>query len=130
VNNKGKFLNSIYRDETITLILEEAINGDFELTFIDRDTGYERKLLKKDFVIIRHKGASSNAEIETVAASSRLIAGSDWIPTRRETINFARSQPVGYGDLRGDEINLKKITITVGPADKLSGVRPDKRGQA
>jgi hypothetical protein len=50
VSNNGKFLSSLYRDETLTLIIEEAINGKFQLMFIDRNKGVECVLSRGDLI--------------------------------------------------------------------------------
>jgi hypothetical protein len=117
VSDNGKFLNSIYRDETITSIIEEAINGKFELTFIERCTGQEQKLLKKDLAAIRGIGVGRKVEIETEAPASRLVGGG-WAGQRREILSFGRRQKVGYADLRVNEIFLEQIRRVFGNADK------------
>jgi hypothetical protein len=118
VSNNGKFLSSLYRNETLTLIIEEAINRKFELTFIDRDKDIERVLSRSDLSAIRDKGFSKKAEVEIEAPSSRLIAGNDWLLARREIVSFGCRQMVGYSDLRADEKNLSLIEQSIGSADK------------
>ncbi|MBA3661028.1 MAG: hypothetical protein H0W64_04850 [Gammaproteobacteria bacterium] len=118
MSNDAKFLSSLYRDETITSIIEEAINGKFQLTFIDRDKDIERVLSRGDLSAIRDKGFSKKAEVEIEAPSSRLIAGNDWLVARREIVSFGRRQNVGYSDLRADEKNLSLIEQSVGCENK------------
>lgn len=118
MSNNGKFLSSLYRNETLTLIIEEAINRKFELTFIDRDKNIERVLSKGDLSAFRDKGFSKKAEVEIEAPSSRLIAGNDWLLARREIVSFGCRQMVGYSDLRADEKNLSLIEQSIGGADK------------
>lgn len=118
MNYNGKFLSSTYRNETITAIVEEAINGKFQITFIVDGTGEDRILSKSNLAAIRDKGFDKkSAEIETEAASSRLIGGG-WAGQVRQTESFGRSQNVGYANLRVSEAVLEQIKKVFGNGDK------------
>ncbi len=119
MSNNGKFLSSMYRDEIITLIIEEAINGQFQLTFIDRDTGIEQILSRGDLSAIRRNGPDKNVEIQVERATFKYVRGSEWLPPRQYIDNFARNQNVGYSDLWANESNLKLIAVLFGVGDKF-----------
>jgi hypothetical protein len=54
VSQAGIFLISLYRNETITLILEEAINGRYPITsIVDGRPEQERILSKSELSAIR-----------------------------------------------------------------------------
>lgn len=119
MDNNGKFLSSTYCDKTITSIIEEAINGKFQLTFIDRDTGAERILSRGDLSAIRDKGFSKKAEVEIEPPASRLIGGnSDWSMPRREIISYGRRQNVGFSDLRASGSTFELLKKIFGGGDK------------
>lgn len=112
MNQVGRFLSSLYRDETITAIIEEAINGSYQITFIVRDTGQERVLSRGDLSAIRDKGFDKKAEIEIEAPSSQMIGHV------RQTVSFGRRQDVGYCNLRANEVTLEQIKKQFGHGDK------------
>jgi len=119
MNQIGKFLNSLYRDETITAIIEEAINGRYQISFVVRnsDSGEERMLSKGDLSAIRDVGFDKKAEIEIQAPSSRMIGHV------RQTVSFGQRQDVGYCNLRVNEATLAQIKNQFGNGDK--GIKID-----
>lgn len=118
MSNNGKFLSSIYCDETITAIIEEAINGKFQITFIVDGTDEDRTLSKSNLAAIREKGLNKkSAEIETEAPSSRLIGGG-LTGQVRQTLSFGRRQNVGYINLQVSETMLEQIKKMFGNGDK------------
>ncbi len=118
MNQVGKFLSSLYRDETITAIIEEAINGKYQLTFIVDGTEEDRVLSRSNLSAIRDKGLNKkSAEIEVEAPSSRMM-GDGWGGQVRQTLSFGRRQYVGYTNVRASETVLEEIKKIFGNGDK------------
>lgn len=110
----GNFLNRLYRDETITLILEEAINGRYQITFIiDGRPEQERTLSKSDLSAIRKAGFDEKPAIIEIEPLSSM-----WKNGRITIASVGKKQSVCYRDLRVGDNTLEQITKQFGHGDK------------
>lgn len=109
MSNNEKFLSSIYPDKTISLIIEEAINGVFQLMIIDLYTGTNRILNRQELAAIYGRSGQISTEIELEPPSSTFIPPGFGFPSRKKIQGFGRRQNVRYADLRASDSEVKKI---------------------
>lgn len=115
MNRIGKFLNSIYRDETITSIVEEAMNGSYQLHIIDNRTGTTYPLKVGQLALIRKK----HPKEASIQLQEPIM---EQIGSYQRIARFHYDQCVSYIDLRIDEKNLSLIEVIFGNSDKYSPV--------
>lgn len=111
----GKFLTSLYREETITAIIEEAMNQSQSIQLhIIECRGSQPYILTAGQLALIRKNNPKQAKVLIQAARMEQIGSLSRIA------EFRYEQRTGYADIRADEKNLALIYAVFGEGDEQS----------